>query len=141
MSQPTGHQVCSHRCDLPVPVELDPVGLCVYHFTSSVEHTCSEMHRQIALRGATAERQAEVGTYIGECSLLLARVGGNLRLSYELKRRLLCTFLSLMNLRENLERAAGSRVPERPIQGSSSAAGGPLVPDRVHSELNADLHS
>jgi hypothetical protein len=141
MSQPSGHQVCSHRCDLPVPVELDPVGLCVYHFTSSVEHTCSEMHRQIALRGATAERQAEVGTYIGECSLLLARVGGNLRLSYELKRRLLCTFLSLMNLRENLERAASSRVPERPIQGSSSASGGPLVPDRVHSALNAGLHS
>lgn len=117
------------------------MGLCVYHFTSSVEQTCSEIHRQIALRGATAERQAEVGMYIDECSLLLARVTGNLCLSYELKRRILCTFLSLMNLRENLERAASSRVPERPIQGSSSASGGPLVQDGVNPELNAGLHS
>jgi hypothetical protein len=69
MTLPRGHQVCSHRCELPVPVELDPAGLCVYHFTSSVERTCSEIHRQIALRGATSERQAEVGTYIGACSL------------------------------------------------------------------------
>ena len=132
MSQPTGHQVCSHRCDLPVPVELDPVGLCVYHFTSSVEHTCSEMHRQIALRGATAERHAEVGTYIGECSLLLARVGGNLRLSYELKRRLLCTFLSLMNLRENLESAASSRVPELRSFGTGLASAPVVLQESSH---------
>jgi hypothetical protein len=112
MGKSRGHQVCSHRCDLPVPEELDPVRLCVYHFTSSVEKTCSEIHRQIVLRGATAERQAEVGKYIGESSQLLARVSSNLCLSDELKRRILCTFLSLMNLRENLERAACSRVPE-----------------------------
>jgi hypothetical protein len=141
MSKPRGHQVCSHRCDLPVPVELDTSGLCVYHFTSSVEKTCSETHRQIALRGATPERQAEVGKYIGECSLLLARVSSNLCLSDELKRRILCTFLSLMNLRENLERTASTRAPERPIQGSSSASGGALVPDWANSELNAGLHS
>jgi hypothetical protein len=122
-------------------VELDPVGLCVYHFTSNVEKTCSEIHRQIVLRGATAERQAEVGKYIGECSLLLARVSSNLCLSDELKRRILCTFLSLMNLRENLERAASSRAPERPIQGLSSASGGTLLPERVNPELNAGLHS
>jgi hypothetical protein len=132
MSQPSGHQVCTHRCDLPVPVELDPVGLCVYHFASSVEQTCSEMHRQIALRGATAERQAEVGTYIGECSLLLARVGGNLRLSYELKRRLLCTFLSLMNLRENLESAASTRVPEFRSSGSGLASAPVVLQESSH---------
>ena len=122
MSKQRGHQVCSHRCDLPVPVELDPVGLCVYHFTSSVERTCSEIHRQIALRGAAAERQAEVGKYIGECSLLLARVSSNLCLSDELKRRILCTFLSLMNLRENLERAATSRLPELRSFGTGLAS-------------------
>jgi hypothetical protein len=141
MSKPSGHQVCSHRCDLPVPVELDPAGLCVYHFTSSVERTCSEIHRQIALRGATAERQAEVGTYIGACSLLLARVSGNLCLPDELKRRILCTFLSLMNLRETLERVAISHFPERPIHGSNSASGEALVPAWASSELNAGLHS
>jgi hypothetical protein len=122
MTKPNSHQVCSHRCDLPVPVELDPVGLCVYHFTSSVERTCSEIHRQIVLRGATAERQAEVGKYIGECSLLLARVSSNLCLSDELKRRILCTLLSLMNLRENLERAASTRVPELRSSGTGLAS-------------------
>lgn len=141
MTQPRGHQICSLRCDLPVPLELDPVGLCVYHFTSSVEKTCSEIHRQIVLCGATSERQTEVGTYIGACSLLLARVSGNLCLSDELKRRILCTFLSLMNLRETLERVAIRHFPERPIQGSNSASGEALVPAWASSELNAGLYS
>lgn len=122
MSKSRGHQVCSHRCDLPVPVELDPVGLCVYHFTSSVEKTCSDIHRQIVLRGAPAERQAEVTRYIGECSLLLARVCSNLCLSDELKRRILCALLSLMNLRDNLERATSSRVPELQSLGTGLAS-------------------
>jgi hypothetical protein len=122
MNKPTGHQICSHSCDLPVPVELDPVGLCVYHFTSNVEKTCSVIHRQIVLRGAAAERQAEIGKYIGESSLLLARVSSNLCLSHELKRRMLCTLLSLMNLRENLERAACSRAPELRSFGTGLAS-------------------
>ena len=121
MSKPSGYQTCSLRCSVPVPVELDSVGLCVSHFTLSVEQTCAEMHRQIALRGATAERQAEVGMYVGDCALLLARVSSNLCLSDELKRRILCTFLSLMNLRVNLERATSSCVPE-PVRGSRSAS-------------------
>ncbi len=122
MSKTGGHQVCSHRCDLPVPMELDPVGLCVHHFTSNVEKTCSDIHRQIVLRGATAERQAEVGKYIGEYSLLLARVSSNLCLSDELKRRILCALLSLMNLRDNLERATSSRVPELRSFGTGLAS-------------------
>jgi hypothetical protein len=36
------------------------------------------MHRQLALRQATVERQAEVATYMGKCALLLARVASNL---------------------------------------------------------------
>jgi hypothetical protein len=84
------------------------------------------MHRQIALRGATAERQAEIAMYLGECALLLARVSSNLRLSDDLKRRILSTFLSLMNLRENLERAASRSPSELRAPGSvmASASGG-----------------
>jgi len=52
---------------------------------------------QIALRTATAQRRAEMATYVSECALLLARVTSNLCLSDDLKRRILCTFLSLMN--------------------------------------------
>ena len=112
MDQPSGHRACIPRCKLPVPTELDSVGLCVHHFTWSVEEACAEMHRQVALRQATVERRAEMATYISECALLLARVASNLCLSDDLKRRILCTFLSLMNLKENLERAPGGHAPE-----------------------------
>ncbi len=111
MSEPAQSSPCMFGCTAPVPLELAPEHLCVLHFTLSVEQACAEMHRQIALRGATAERQAEIAIYLGECALLLARVTSNLRLSDELKRRILSTFLSLMNLRENLDRAA-SRTAE-----------------------------
>src|SRR5207244_6748261 len=102
MSRPSEHRACIPRCKFSVPTELDSVGLCINHFTWSVEEACAEMHRQVALRKATVERRAEMATYVGECALLLARVGSNLCLSDDLKRRILCTFLSLMNLRENL---------------------------------------
>lgn len=119
MSEPGQNQACISRCKAPVPAELGSVGLCVSHFTLSVEQACAEIHRQIALRGATAERQAEIAIYLGECALLLARVSSNLRLSDDLKRRILSTFLSLMNLRENLDRAASRCVSEI---GTSRAA-------------------
>ncbi len=126
MSEPGQNQACISRCKAPVPVELGSVGLCVSHFTWSVEQACAEMHRQIALRGATAERQAEIAIYLGQCALLLARVTSNLRLSDELKRRILSTFLSLMNLRENLDRAASRSASElrTPRSVMASASGG-----------------
>ena len=118
MGNSNNQQICRCRCNAPVPAELKPVGLCVSHFTLSVERTCDEMHRQIALRQADVERQAEVATYMGECASLLARVASNLCLSDDLRRRMLSTFLSLMNLRENLERATSCWVPElQPREG------------------------
>jgi hypothetical protein len=89
------------------------VGLCVYHFTWSVEEACAEMHRQVALRKATAERRAEIAAYVSQSSFLLARVTSNLCLSDGLKRRILCTFLTLMNLKENLERTPLGNAFER----------------------------
>lgn len=125
MSEPSKHRTCISHCIAPVPAELQSVGLCVSHFTLSVEQTCAEMHRQIALRRATEERQAEVAIYIGECAQLLARVTSNLCLSDDLKKRILSTFLSLMNLREKLERAANHRVPE--LRASAAAASASAV--------------
>jgi hypothetical protein len=106
------HQACIVGCKASVPAELDSKRLCVLHFTQMIEQSCAEMHRQIVLGGATAERKKEVAVYLGESALLLARVTSELRLSDELKRRILSTFLSLMNLRENLERAADRCGPE-----------------------------
>jgi hypothetical protein len=62
-------QVYTCRCSAPVPAELKSVDPCVSHFTLSVERTCDEMHRQLALRQATVERQAEVATYMGRMRL------------------------------------------------------------------------
>jgi hypothetical protein len=141
MGKPSGHGACIPRCKLPVPAELDSVGLCVHHFTWSVEEACAEMHRQVALRMATVERRAEIASYVSECALLLARVTGNLCLSDDLKKRILCTFQSLMNLRENLERVPSGygldiRLP-RPGLFPPPAP----VPSWLHSKSNASLRS
>ena len=112
MIKPRKHCVRIPECKVSVPAELGSVGLCISHFTWSVENTCAEMHREIALRKVTAERRTEVATYIDECSLLLARVISSRCLSDDLKRRILCSFVSLMNLRENLDRAASGHPPE-----------------------------
>ncbi len=111
MGESCNHQGLVSRCKLLVPSELDSVGLCVLHFTLKVEQNCAELHRQIALCGATPERQAEVAIYISECVSLLARITSSLSLSDDLKPRVLSTFLSLMNLRDKIARPAS--YPER----------------------------
>jgi hypothetical protein len=100
------------------------------------------MHRQVALRTATVERRAEIATYVSQSALLLARVTSNLCLSDDLKRRILCTFLSLMNLRENLERAPSGygleeiRLPNPGLFPAPAAA-----PGWLNQESNASLLS
>ncbi len=141
MDTPSEHRACIPRCKLLVPKELDSVGLCVHHFTWSVEEACAEMHRQVALRKATVERRAEMATYLSECALLLARVSSNLCLSDDLKRRILCTFLSLMNLRENLERAPGGQVPELRVFAPELFPTPAVMPDWLNSESNASVRS
>src|SRR2546425_5335037 len=141
MAKPGEYRDCIPRCKVPVPAELDSVGLCVYHFTWSVEEACVEMHRQVALRKATAERRVEMATYVGECALLLARVTSNLCLSDDLKRRILCTFLSLMNLRENLERAPGGHAPELRVFAPGLFPTPAVMPDWLNSESNASVRS
>jgi hypothetical protein len=109
--QPCNHQGPFSRCEILVPRELDSVGLCVLHFTLKIEQNCTEMHRQIALGGATQDRQAAVTVYIVECASLLARIASNQCLSDDLKRRILSTFLSLMNLRDKIAHPASYPEP------------------------------
>jgi hypothetical protein len=118
---------CACSCETPVPLELESVGRCVTHFILSIEETCAQMHREIVLRGVDAERHAAVATYITECAQLLARVSSNLRLTDELKRRILSGFLCLMNLREKLDRACNSRPVARPSMGSPATARGAVA--------------
>ena len=81
------------------------------------------MHREIVLRGVDGERQAAVASYIRENAQLLARVSSNLRLSDDLKRRILSSFLCLMNLREKLDRVCSVRLVERRLSGLAAVAG------------------
>jgi hypothetical protein len=123
----SSQQSCVCHCETAVPPELESVGHCVSHFTLSVEQTCRELHREIVLRGVDAERQASVASYIRECALLLAGVSSNTPLSDELKRRILSSFLCLMNLREKLDRVSSLRLSEQHSSGAAVATGPAVV--------------
>ena len=93
-------------CKSGTPPALAEQRLCVLHFTLSLETSCSEMRRETALGNAPQERQREIMKYITEHGERLARVAtSGLHLTDDLKARILSTFLTLMNLRENLDRS------------------------------------
>jgi hypothetical protein len=90
-----------------VPESLESVKQCVLHFTLAVEKACTEMRRETALGRTPHERQTEIIRFIAERGEMLARIAtSGLHLPDEMKARILNTFLTLMNLRENLDRAA-----------------------------------
>ena len=100
---------CAHpACKGTVPHALESTTkLCVMHFMLGIEADCAEMRRETVLCRAAHERQVEIIRYNSEHGELLARTAtSGMNLSDELKARILNTFLTLMNLRENLDRAA-----------------------------------
>jgi len=104
-------------CKNDVPPALADNTLCVLHFTLSLEAGCAEMRRETALGNAPQERQREIMRFITEHGERLARVAtSGLHLTDDLKARILSTFLTLMNLRENLDRAS---MRSQPGRGSS----------------------
>ena len=104
----------SHGCKAEVPKHLEEERLCVLHFTLAVEQACAEMRRETVLGKAPHARQVEIIHYIAEHGEILARVAtSGLHLPDEMKARILSTFLTLMNLRENLDRAALRQPPVR----------------------------
>jgi hypothetical protein len=108
------HQCCTPGCRTLVPVELETEGLCVPHFLSSTEKSCTEIRREAAAVESSAARRAEFGAYVAASAMKLALIGtGSSRLSDEIKRRVLTTFLTLMILRENLDRPANPYLPRR----------------------------
>jgi hypothetical protein len=94
-------------CQVPVPQELENEVLCVQHFLTTIEHDCSELRREIAIGKTTPMRQAEIADWMKITAGKLTNVAiGRLRLSDEYKKRILTTFLTLMNLQESLDRSA-----------------------------------
>src|ERR1700737_3235355 len=89
------------------PPALSYQQMCVLHFTLSLEAGCAEMRRETALGNTPHERQREIMRFITENGEKLARVAtSGLHLTDDLKAGILSTFLTLMNLRENLDRAS-----------------------------------
>ena len=85
--------------------------MCLQHFTLNLEQKCSELRRETVSGNASHERQVEIIQFIANQGELLARVAtSGMHMADELKARVLSTFLTLMNLRESLDRAA-LRVP------------------------------
>ena len=94
-------------CKHDVPAALAEQKLCILHFTLSLEASCAEMRRETALGNTPHDRQRDIMKFITENGERLARVAtSGLHLTDDLKARVLSTFLTLMNLRENLDRAA-----------------------------------
>ena len=101
-------------CKNDSPPALAEQRLCVLHFTLALESSCGEMRRETALGNAPQERQREIMRFITESGERLARVAtSGMALTDDLKARILSTFLTLMNLRENLDRASLRTPPGR----------------------------
>ena len=99
---------CSSKgCKGSVPAGLAAEHMCVLHFTLFIEQECAEMRRETALGNANHERQLEFVRKIaarGESLVHTATSG--FPMSDEIKARVLSTLLTLMNCRENIDRAA-----------------------------------
>src|ERR1700690_644424 len=103
---------CVPGCGTLVPVELQSEGFCVSHFLSSAEKACSEMRREAATGESSAARRAELESYVAAAAMKLTLIGtGSARLTDEIKKRVLTTFLTLMILRENLDRPVNPFLP------------------------------
>jgi hypothetical protein len=78
------------------------------------------MRREAAMELATSSRRREIENYVKTTALKLSDVAtSSTRLTDELKKRVLTTFLTLMNLQESLERSS-SRFRPRPLQRATT---------------------
>jgi len=109
-------QACRSGCDAPVPAALTPENYCVHHFIVDIEDACSSMRREVSMERATVARRTEIDQYAKGTAAKLSAVAMGTRLSDDLKKRILNTFLTLMNLQESVERSV-TRFPQiRPPQ-------------------------
>ncbi len=80
--------------------------MCLLHYTLQLEQDCAKMRRETAPGNTSKERQMEIIRYISDGGERLARVAtSGIHLTDEIKARVLSTFLTLMNFRENLDRS------------------------------------
>jgi hypothetical protein len=89
-----------------MPTGLAAVQMCILHFTLFIEQECAEMRRETALAKPLHERQVAFMEKIADRGEMLVHVAmSGFPMSDELKARILSTLLTLMNCRENMDRA------------------------------------
>ena len=110
---------CLRGCKVSVPRELEAEQVCVRHFMFAIESACTIMRREAAMEGANSARRREIESYAKSTALKLSEVAtGSTRLTDDLKKRVLTTMLTLMNLQESLDRSAARFGEVRPPQRS-----------------------
>jgi hypothetical protein len=99
---------CSAKgCKGAVPAVLASEHLCILHYTLFIEQECAEIRRETALGNASHDRQVEFIHKIAKRGESLVQIAtGGYTMSDEMKARILSTLLTLMNCRENMDRAA-----------------------------------
>jgi hypothetical protein len=108
-------------CQVPVPQELEAESLCILHFILSIDHDCADLRRETAMGKTSGARQAEINGYVRATAMKLTEVAtSRIRLSDEFKKRVLTTFLTLMNLQESLERAGNRNGNMRELRSPVS---------------------
>ncbi|MGB0035462.1 MAG: hypothetical protein WBP79_08315 [Candidatus Acidiferrales bacterium] len=90
-----------------MPAGLAAERMCILHFTLFIEQECAEMRRESALGKTTHERQVEcIQKIAGRGETLVHVATSGFPMTDEIKARILSTLLTLMNCRENLDRAS-----------------------------------
>ena len=99
---------CSAKgCKSVVPAVLAEEHFCILHYTLFIEQECAEIRRETALGNASHARQVEFIEKIAKRGESLVQIAtGGYTMSDEMKARILSTLLTLMNCRENMDRAA-----------------------------------
>jgi hypothetical protein len=99
---------CSAKgCKATVPAGLAAERMCILHFTLFIEEECAEMRRETSLGKADHERQIGFMHKIAQRGESLVRTAtSGFPMTDEIKARILSTLLTLMNCRENMDRAA-----------------------------------
>jgi hypothetical protein len=109
--------LCILGCLAPVPPELAIEKLCIIHFTRSIEQRCAQMRLETITDKLTPEWQSLIAQSLDAYSSRLASVStGTQRLSDEMKKRILATFLTLMIMREALYRSPESELAVYPAK-------------------------
>jgi hypothetical protein len=112
---------CLRGSHAPVPSELEAECLCVPHFLESVERACGALRRETVAGTASKARHRDIRLYVRTTAETLSRVAvTSPALSDTLKKRVLTTFLTLMNLQESLERTAKAKGPEEAASAPSA---------------------